>query len=189
MSGRVKLVPVVMVLALVAGCRASSDEGAQGDNTTAPDPPAVVMAPEEASSPVPAVKAPPPPPPSEPATVAPLSQEAEPLKQLPVPTVTVRAQPAPYFPLDLPPSDVSASDAPFPREVTEFMVTRDGCDHFRGEEAYDAERRAYIAENIAELCHGSDATLAQLRRRYANNPAVTDALRGYADRIEGGRGD
>ena len=108
-----------------------------------------------------------------------------PQRSLPAsPVVTVRTQPAPYFPLDLPPSDVAASAAPFPREVTEFMVSRDGCDHFRGEDPYDAERRAFIQENIDELCRGTDARLAMLRRRYAGDPSVIAALKGYDDRIE-----
>jgi hypothetical protein len=103
----------------------------------------------------------------------------------PAPPAAMVAQPAPWHSLDLPPSDVAASAAPFPREVTQFMVARDSCDHFRGEEPYDAERRAYIEENVAELCHGSDATLAMLRRRYATDPSVTAALHSYEDRIEG----
>ncbi|MFZ2998118.1 hypothetical protein [Sphingobium sp.] len=151
-----------MMLALVAGCRAS-DEGAQADNSVAPQPVAVAAA------------APPAPPPPAPIATPPAK---------PAPTVIVRAQPAPEFPLDLPPSDVAASAAPFPREVTQFMVSRDGCDHFRGEEAYDAERRAYIDESVAELCQGSDAKLAMLRRRYSGDPSVIAALRGYEDRIE-----
>lgn len=166
MSRRLKLVPMVMMLALVAGCRAS-DEGAQANNAVAPQPAAIAIA-----APV-AQPAPPAPAPA-PATPAP-----------PTPKVTVRAHPAPEFPLDLPPSDVAASAAPFPAEVTKFMVSRDGCDHFRGEEAYDAERRAFIAESVTELCQGSDATLAMLRRRYAADPSVLAALRGYEDRIEG----
>lgn len=132
MSRRLRLVPIGMTLALVAGCGDSSPQVAQADPS--PSPPVV---------------------------------------------------PAPWHSLDLPPSDVAASAAPFPREVTQFMVERDSCDHFRGEEAYDAERRAYIEENVAELCHGSDATLATLRRRYAADPSVTAALHGYEDRIEG----
>lgn len=160
MSKRVVLVPMVMMLALVAGCRAS-DDSAQADNGV-PTPLAVV-APDNAV----------PPPPAPPVT-----------PPKPGPVVTVRAQPAPYFPLDLPPSDVAASAAPFPREVTEFMVARDGCDHFRGEEPYDAERRVYIEESIAELCQGTDAKLAMLRRRYAGDPSVLSALKGYEDRIE-----
>lgn len=165
MSRRLRLVPIGMMLALVAGCGDSSPEVAQAEPSLAP-PVAVAaapVAPQPQPLPQPVVNAPP---------------KAGPI-------VTVRAQPAPYFPLDLPPSDVAATAAPFPREVTQFMVARDGCDHFRGEAPYDAERRAYIAENVAELCHGSDATLAMLRRRYASNPSVTAALHSYEDRIEG----
>ena len=166
MSRRLKLVPMVMMLALVAGCRAS-DEGAQADNAVAPQPVAVAAETPPAA----------PPPPVAVAVATPPAK--------PAPTVTVRAHPAPEFPLDLPPSDVAASAAPFPREVTQFMVSRDGCDHFRGEEAYDAERRAYIEESVAELCQGSDATLAMLRHRYSGDPSVIAALHGYEDRIEG----
>jgi len=171
-SRRVVLVPMVMMLALVAGCRAS-DDSAQADNAApaAAQPsvaqPAAAAAMRQPPAPVPS------PPPAEPGATLPGS-----------PVVTVRAQPAPYFPLDLPPSDVAASAAPFPREVTEFMVARDGCDHFRSEEPYDAERRAFIEENIVELCHGTDARLAMLRRRYADDPSVMAALKSYDDRIE-----
>lgn len=165
MSRRLRLVPIGMMLALVAGCGDSSPEVAQADPSPAAQPVAIAPAPAPvAPQPLPQPVVSPPP-------------KAGPI-------VTVRAQPAPYFPLDLPPSDVAATAAPFPREVTQFMVARDGCDHFRGEEPYDAERRAYIAENVAELCHGSDATLAMLRRRYASDPSVTAALHSYEDRIE-----
>lgn len=86
--------------------------------------------------------------------------------------------------LDLPESN-AATDAPaFPAEVTTFMVDRDGCDHFRGEEPYDAERAAYLEQSIRDLCNGSDATLAKLRRRYAGEPDVIAALGNYEDRIE-----
>lgn len=163
MSRRLRLVPIGMMLALVAGCGDSSPQVAQAD--ASPAKPAAMVA-----------------------TPAPVEPQPEPVVS-PTPkagpVVTVRAQPAPWHSLDLPPSDVAASADPFPREVTQFMVARDSCDHFRGEEPYDAERRAYIEENVAELCHGSDATLAMLRRRYATDPAVTAALHGYEDRIEG----
>jgi hypothetical protein len=168
-SRRLVLVPMVMTLALAGGCRAS-DDAAQVDNAAPTPQLAATVAPDNA------VPAPPPQPQPQP------QPQAKPAKANPV--VTVRAQPAPYFPLDLPPSDVAANIAPFPREVTEFMVTRDGCDHFRGEEPYDAERRAYIEENIVELCQGTDARLAMLRRRYAGDPSVIAALKGYDSRIE-----
>lgn len=177
MSRPVVLVPMVVMLALVAGCRAS-DDTAQADNGLAPTTVAQIAANATPPSPPqpPAAQLPPEPSPPAIAPQATVPRAA--------PVVTVRAQPAPYFPLDLPPSDVAASAAPFPREVTEFMVARDSCDHFRGEEPYDAERRAYIAENIAELCRGTDIKLALLRQRYASDPSVMAALRSYEDKIE-----
>lgn len=96
-----------------------------------------------------------------------------------------RIGPSPY-PLDLPPAEDLPDLNHFPDEVTRFMVDRDGCDHFRGEEPYDAERRAYLTESIAELCTGTDVRLADLRRRYARDPDVMAALRDYEDRIESG---
>lgn len=87
-------------------------------------------------------------------------------------------------PLDLPESNAATDAPPFPAEVTAFMVDRDGCDHFRGEEPYDAERAAYLEQSVRELCKGSDEKLIQLRRRYAAEPDVVVALSHYEDRIE-----
>ncbi|HJT40007.1 MAG TPA: hypothetical protein VJ762_06720 [Sphingobium sp.] len=151
---------MMMLLALVAGCRDSSGESA-ATNDSAP-------APVIAAAPVPE---------QVPAEI--LVSASRPSAE-----VTVRAQPAPLGSLDLPPSPDAAQPTPFPQEVTNFMVDRDGCDHFRGEEPYDGERRAFLAENIAELCTGTDAKLSMLRRRYAGDPAVIAALRGYEDHIE-----
>lgn len=86
--------------------------------------------------------------------------------------------------LDLPESNVAIDTPVFPAEVTAFMVDRDGCDHFRGEEPYDAERAAYLEQSIRELCTGTDAKLAKLRRRYAAESDVVVALDNYEDRIE-----
>jgi hypothetical protein len=155
------LVPVMLMLAM-AGCRDTSDPVAEAKS-----------APPRPVAPAQAVPDAPPPPAPDPVALP-----------RPGPEVTVRAQPAPRNPLDLPPSPDEEAVEPFPREVTAFMVDRDGCDHFRGEQPYDAERRAYIAENVAELCTGTDARLAMLRRRYATDPAVMAALRGYEDQIE-----
>lgn len=153
-----------MMLALVAGCRDSSADSAQADNGVAPPVVVATLLPEDPAP-------------------LPVENMTAPVKASPV--VTVRAQPAPRNVMDLPPSDDDMSALPFPQEVTAFMVDRDGCDHFRGEDAYDAERRAYIAENIAELCRGTDARLAMLRRRYAGDASVTAALKGYDAHIEG----
>ena len=106
------------------------------------------------------------------------------LRLLPMKPSVVNIPPPPYVP-DLPPSDGAADPTPFPDEVTRYMVDRDSCDHFRGEEAYDTERLAYLQDNIAALCTGTDARLALLRHRYAHDPAVMSALSGYDERIEG----
>ena len=106
------------------------------------------------------------------------------LRLLPMKPSVVNIPPPPYVP-DLPPSDGAADPTPFPDEVTRYMVDRDSCDHFRGEEAYDTERLAYLQDNIAALCTGTDARLAILRHRYAHDPAVMSALSGYDERIEG----
>ncbi|EZP69918.1 hypothetical protein BV96_03778 [Sphingomonas paucimobilis] len=155
---------MMMILALAAGCRDASDEDAPAANvmTSAPAPAANIV---EAAPPV--------------------ENAAVPAK--PSAQVTVRAHPAPRASLDLPPSPDAAQLTAFPDEVTSFMVDRDSCDHFRGEEPYDGERRVFLAESIAELCTGTDARLAMLRRRYANDPSVIAALRGYQDRIEAAR--
>lgn len=163
MSAGARLFPMLMVLALVAGCRLSSDEG----TPAADEAPAVAAVPPE------------------PALLDPRPAEPSAPPARPSAEVTVRAHPAPLDSLDLPPSRDAAAATPFPDEVTRYMVDRDSCDHFRSEEPYDAERRAFLQENIAELCIGTDARLAMLRHRYANNGGVMAALSGYDSRIEG----
>lgn len=157
------LVPIMMLLAATAGCRDTSGESASSDQAAS-----LPAVPESAV---------------EPLSLPPIEVIAG-QQHRPSPQVRVQAQPAPLGSLDLPPSPDAAQATAFPQEVTSFMVDRDSCDHFRGEEAYDSDRRAYLAENIAELCTGTDARLAILRRRYAGEPAVVAALRGYEDRIE-----
>ncbi|HEX7781988.1 MAG TPA: hypothetical protein VF509_04200 [Sphingobium sp.] len=116
-----------------------------------------------------------------PAEVA-LDEPLPPLKDKPV------AEPLPAndaTPEDLPPGDGTTDPHPFPATVTAFMIDRDGCDHFRGEEAYDDDRAAFLQENLRQLCTGTDARLAALRGRYSGNPDVIAALAHYEDRIEG----
>lgn len=63
-----------------------------------------------------------------------------------------------------------------PTDVAAFVDRRDGCDHFRGEEPYDAERGAFLAERMNRLCSGSDAALARLRRIHAHDKAAIAVL-------------
>jgi len=161
LGARVGLFPMMMILALTAGCRDSSSA----------DAPVERNAPLATTTAVNVVEA------------APLAENVV-APARPSPEVTVRAQPAPLGSLDLPPSPDAAQLTTFPDEVTSFMVDRDSCDHFRGEEPYDEERRAFLTDSITDLCTGTDARLATLRRRYAADQSVIAALRGYEDRVE-----
>lgn len=77
-----------------------------------------------------------------------------------------------------------AQAAPLPADVQTFINRRNDCDHFRGEDSPDAERRAEIDKELKRLCTGSDSELARLMRRYAKNKAVQDALGDYDPDIE-----
>lgn len=202
MSARAKLFPVTM-LALAAGCSPASSghaDGAAADRSgtqapsyaeqAGPASPALDAGTEDASSSAPSII-----PALDPAAIdaaqgavaitrahRPPAAGAAPLFAGEQPAGALRS---PSYSLDLPPSKDAPDPRPFPDEVTRYMVDRDSCDHFRGEEAYDGDRRVYLQENIAELCTGTDARLAMLRRRYAFDPAVVSALSAYEDRIEG----
>jgi hypothetical protein len=68
--------------------------------------------------------------------------------------------------------------------------TRQACDHFRGEpwnlgdEREIKGRREFILESIKEYCTGTDKQLAELRRKYADNPKIIERLQEYEDHIE-----
>lgn len=80
------------------------------------------------------------------------------------------------------PQPVSAAD--LPPDVAAFVARRDRCDHFRGENAEDAARRAAIARVLTANCRGTDAELARLQRRHAGNIAIQDRLNGYDPNVE-----
>jgi hypothetical protein len=71
-----------------------------------------------------------------------------------------------------------------PDEVKQFQKDRDLCDHFRGEDGYDQERRKFLHEQMKTYCTGSDAKLSRLRLKYQNDKAVLNSLKNYEDRIE-----
>ena len=78
----------------------------------------------------------------------------------------------------------AARPAPRPADVVAFRRRRDECDHFRGEEPYDATRAAFLRAALARTCKGTDAQLAALRKRYAGNAALLRALAGYESNVE-----
>ena len=72
-----------------------------------------------------------------------------------------------------------------PEEVARFIERRNACDHFRGEEAYDAQRREFLEQQMLKLCVGSDKELAELKKKYSGNKAVVTKLNEYEAQIEG----
>ena len=71
-----------------------------------------------------------------------------------------------------------------PADVATFKERRDLCDHFRGEEPYDAERRTFLEESMNKYCTGTDKELASLKRRYKGNTVVLKVLSEYEETIE-----
>ncbi len=71
-----------------------------------------------------------------------------------------------------------------PEEVEQFQKERNLCDHFRGEDGYDQERRKFLHEQMEIYCTGSDDKLSRLRLKYQNDKAVLNSLKNYEDRIE-----
>jgi hypothetical protein len=60
-----------------------------------------------------------------------------------------------------------------PRPVRRFLERRAGCNHWGGEEAYDAERAQQIAQAIRGLrCDRLEADERWLKRQYARSRRV-----------------
>ncbi len=72
----------------------------------------------------------------------------------------------------------------WPADVAAFIEQRDLCDHFRGEEPYNEERRKFLERNIVELCTGTDSKLANLKEKYRGKAAVIKRLSEYEEDIE-----
>ncbi|MBT9609083.1 MAG: hypothetical protein IV110_03475 [Aquabacterium sp.] len=73
-----------------------------------------------------------------------------------------------------------------PGEVSDFLLNREACDHFRGEviDPPDAELKKERNDNIRTYCTGTDAALARLRQKYAKRRDVVQSLRGFEAKIE-----
>lgn len=64
-----------------------------------------------------------------------------------------------------------------PRRVIAFVERRADCNHWGGEEPYDAERRREIEKNVRDLrCLTVDRDERRLRKRYRNVAAVLGIL-------------
>lgn len=69
-------------------------------------------------------------------------------------------------------------------KVEAFTTRRDQCDHFRGEEPYNAARAREIAAKVKRYCTGTDRELRRLRKKYAGNPRVLRTLNRYDPAVE-----
>lgn len=76
------------------------------------------------------------------------------------------------------------AQTPWPEDVTRFVERRDACDHFRGEEPYDAARRKFLEQQTQKFCAGTDRQLADLKKKYRGNTPVTTKLEQYEADIE-----
>lgn len=77
--------------------------------------------------------------------------------------------------------DAQATNAA-PAVVRAYIRRRTGCNHWAGEEGYDAERRREIMRAVRELrCRTIDQDERLLKRRYARNGAVLRLLQRASD--------
>jgi hypothetical protein len=81
-------------------------------------------------------------------------------------------------------STSAVSDVTVPDDVNQFIVRREQCDHFRGEEAYDEERGRFLAQKLDSFCKGTDGELAALKRKYAVRGDLTKRLSEFESMIE-----
>jgi len=64
-----------------------------------------------------------------------------------------------------------------PPEVRDFIQRAEGCQHWAGEEGYDAARRAEINAAYARLrCAALEKDAAALKARHSGNAAARKAL-------------
>jgi hypothetical protein len=71
-----------------------------------------------------------------------------------------------------------------PKDVATFLEKRESCDHWRGEEGYDKERRAEIDWSLCQSCPGTDSKLALLKKKYRDDKAMMDKLAEFESEIE-----
>ena len=69
-----------------------------------------------------------------------------------------------------------------PKDVIALIDRLVGCNHWSGEDAYDAERKQEIAAAIADLkCERLQKDVAMARKRYARRPDTLKILQAAED--------
>lgn len=89
------------------------------------------------------------------------------------------ALPTMALPVDAPAT--VPTETKLPDDVAVLTERIAQCEHFAGEEAYDAERGRFLREQVAASCTGNAAALARLRQKYAADPATARHLKGLKE--------
>jgi hypothetical protein len=76
-----------------------------------------------------------------------------------------------------PEDDLAAMAKALPHDVRVFIARKSECNHWAGEEPYDAARGKEIERAVARLkCGALDKDEAAIKRRYSRNATIRKAL-------------
>ncbi|WOS39035.1 hypothetical protein [Xanthomonas rydalmerensis] len=96
------------------------------------------------------------------------------------PAATAAAKPACTIPDAVDPEHYAGFCA-LPEPIRAFVARQDTCNHFAGEEPYDAARRRELEKAMARYCDGNAQTWAKLRAQYRQDPPRDAWLRRYGE--------
>ncbi|WP_053069644.1 hypothetical protein [Xanthomonas sp. NCPPB 1128] len=71
-----------------------------------------------------------------------------------------------------------------PEPIRAFVARQDTCNHFAGEDAYDAARGRELEKAMAKYCDGNEQTWAKLRAQYRQDPPRDAWLRRYGKDVD-----
>lgn len=103
-------------------------------------------------------------------------KDRAPTADAPAAKAPVATAPAARAPPPAPPPAATPSADPA-AEVARLAQRIEACQHFAGEEPYDAARAAELRQQVESNCPGNAEELARLRARYASDPALTKRLK------------
>jgi len=71
-------------------------------------------------------------------------------------------------------------------DLDAFLERRAACDHWRGEfpDPPDLERVREVERQVVVYCSGTDAELADLKKRYRLDPAILQRLEAFEPQVE-----
>jgi hypothetical protein len=93
----------------------------------------------------------------------------------PAPEAAATEAPVDAAPVAKAPPAAKPSPAPA-AEVSRLGKRIEACEHFAGEEPYDAARAEELRKQAEANCPGNEAELARLRRQHAADPAIKRQL-------------